>query len=105
MAKLLLHLYQGNGCDYTISCGETIVEFEAYSSEEIGNKVREKIEYFGRENVQIATLYEVNENKGELDIDGLFAADDVAATQEAKDIKELEERRVLAELKIKYTNS
>ena len=29
MAKFLLYLYQGNGCDYTISCGETVEVFEA----------------------------------------------------------------------------
>ena len=105
MAKFLLHLYQGNGCDYTISCGETIREFEAHSQEEIGNKVREQVEYFGREQIASATLYEITDNKGKLDIDLLFAADDAEDAADAKAQKEEEEREVLAELKNKYPDS
>jgi len=105
MAKFLIHLYQGNGCDYTISCGETIYEFEAFSKEGIEKQIKERIEYYGRDNISKVTFYEVNENKAEINIDNLFAEDDAADIQEAKDTKEAEEKKQLAELKKKYPDS
>jgi len=105
MAKFLIHLYQGNGCDYTISCGETIYEFEAFSKEGIEKEIKERVEYYGRDNIQKVTFYEVTENKAEIDIDGLFAEDDAQDVADAKAKKEAEEKRVLAELKKKYPDS
>lgn len=105
MAKFLIHLYQGNGCDYTISCGETIYEFEAFSKEGIENEIKERIEYYGRDNISKVTFYEVTENKAEINIDNLFAEDDASEEQRINDAKEAEEKRMLAELKKKYPDA
>lgn len=104
MANFLLHLYEGNGCDYTISCGETIREFEANSEKEIKEKVKEQIEYFGRERIQKATLYEITSNKEKLDIDDLFADDDAEEKAREEAIKVAKEIAQLEELKKKYPN-
>jgi hypothetical protein len=105
MANFLIHLYQGNGCDYTISCGETIYEFEAFSKEGIENEIKERIEYYGRDNIQKVTFYEVTENKAEINIDNLFAADDTKDAADAKEKEEAAERKVLEDLKKKYPDS
>lgn len=105
MAKFLLHLFQGNGCDYTISCGETIYEFEANSGDEIKRQVKERIEYYGRDEIATVTLYELTDNKSQLDIAQLFAEDDDAEARREREKKELEERRLLEELKKKYPDA
>jgi hypothetical protein len=105
MAKFLTHLYQGNGCDYTISCGETIYEFEAFSKEGIENQIKERIEYYGRENIQKVTFYEITENKAEINIYNLFASDDAKDAADAKVKEEAEERKILEDLKNKYPDA
>lgn len=105
MAKFLLHLYQGNGCDYTISCGETIYEFEANSGDEIRKQIKERIEYYGRNQISSVTLYELTDNKSQLDIDQLFAHDDAENARIEREKKELEERKLLEELRKKYPDA
>jgi hypothetical protein len=105
MAKFLIHLYQGNGCDYTISCGETIYEFEAFSKEGIEKQIKERIEYYGRDNISKVTFYEVNENKAEINIDNLFAEDDATKARKYISNNEKYELDMLDALKKKYPDA
>lgn len=105
MAKFLLHLYQGNGCDYTISCGETTEEFEANNEKEIKENVKEKIEYYGRDNIDKVTLYEIINNYGELNIKDLFAQDDAEEATSKKAEEEAKEKEILRKLKEKYPDA
>jgi hypothetical protein len=101
--KYLLELYQEGGCDYTIGCGYASHEFECnvYGLRE---KVKEIIDEYSRDQISTATLYQVS-HKEEINIDELFAIDDAAEEQRLKNIKEAEEKRLLAELKAKYPDS
>ena len=105
MSKFLLHLYQGNGCDYTISCGETIKEFEANNELEIKEKLKEYIEYYSRESINKATLYEITSNYGEINIDSLFAQDDADDAAAVKAKEEEAEKEMLRKLQEKYPNT
>ena len=105
MAKFLLHLFQDGGCDYTISCGEAIYEFEANSGDEIRRQIKERIEYYGRDEISSVTLYEITDNKSQIDIAQLFAEDDDAEARREREKKELEERKLLDELKKKYPDA
>ncbi len=99
--KYLLHLYEGNGCDYTISCGETIESIEVNNKEELNEAVKDMIESYGRDRIYEATLYTVIE-KEEIGIDGLFAQDDAEEEAMRKADEEAEERAQLEALKKKY---
>ena len=102
--KYILHLYQGNGCDYTISCGETNREFECDNPMNLREKVKDIVDEYSRDQISSATLYKIAHEE-KIDIEGLYAEDDAAEVQKAKDIKELEEKRILAELKAKYPDA
>ena len=99
--KYILHLYQGNGCDYTIVCGETIDDIEGNNKEEIDKAIKDKIEYYGRDLISKATLYTVIE-KDIIDIDELFSNDDAEEEAMRKADEEAEERAQLEALKKKY---
>ena len=64
-----------------------------------------RIEYYGRDNIQKVTFYEVTENKAEIDIDGLFAEDDAQDVADAKAKEEAKERKILEDLKKKYPDA
>ena len=104
MVKYVLHLYQSGGCDYTIGCGHVIHEIEADSPYELRDKVKEKIEYYSRDYISKAILYQVV-GKDEIHIGDLFAEDDAEEARIKREKKELEERKLLEELKKKYPDA
>jgi len=101
--KYLLELYQSGGCDYTIGCGYATHEFEC-SVYDLKEKVKKIIDEYSRGEINSATLYQIN-HKEEINIDELFAIDDAAEEKRLKNIKEDEEKILLAELKKKYPDS
>jgi hypothetical protein len=105
MAKFLIHLHQDGGCDYTIGCGDVVHTFEAFSKEGIEEEIKERVEDYGRDNIQKVTFYEITDNSAEIDIDGLFASDDAKYAADAKAKEEAKERKILDDLKKKYPDS
>jgi PIN domain nuclease of toxin-antitoxin system len=105
MANFLLHLFQDGGCDYTIGCGHSIETFEAYSEADIKEKVKGFIQNYGRDQISAVTLYEITNNHSQLNIDRLFAEDDAENEREKRERTELEERKILEELKNKYPDA
>lgn len=102
--KYILHLYQSGGCDYTIGCGHAMHEIETDSAYELRDRVKEEIKYYSRDRISEATLYQVV-HKEEIHIGDLFAEDDEAEARGEREKKELEEKKMLAELKKKYPDS
>jgi len=99
--KYLLYLYQKNGCDYTIACGYSIREFEVESIYQLKDKVKEIIDEYSRDQIDEATLFQVN-HKEEVNLEELHAEDDAKEKAEDEAKKEVEEKAQLAELKKKY---
>ena len=100
MNKYVLHLFQEGGCDYTIGCGHSIIEFESdvYS---LRDKVKEIVDEYSRDYVDEITLYQISHQET-IDIDELFAEDDAEELKRESEKMELEERKLLEELKKKY---
>jgi hypothetical protein len=105
MAKFLLHLFQEGGCDYTIGCGHSLERFEAFSGDEIGDNIRRIVTDYGRDEISSVTLYEINDNNSQIDIDKLFTDADNAKAERERKQKELEERKLLEELRNKYPDA
>jgi len=105
MADFVLHLFQDGGCDYTIGCGHVIKEFSAFSENEMKEKVKGIITDYGRESIHEVKIYEITNNKGNLDIDALFAEDDEKKRNEAIKQEEDKERELLKKLKEKYPDA
>jgi hypothetical protein len=86
------YLNQGGGCDYTIGCGQTVIDIKANSMEEAKVKLIKEIqEEYSHEERQLdsAELYEI-ENIISIDCKELYIAIDEA--REKKIAKEQEER-------------
>lgn len=103
MNKYILHLYQSDGCDYTIGCGHVIIEFESELSG-IMNKAKEIVEDYSRDDIDKITLYQIS-HKESIDINDLFREDDAEEERRGREEKELQEKKLLEELKKKYPNS
>lgn len=69
MKRYLVHFFQPGGCDYTIACGHKIVPLPekiatmeqavAYVTTESGDPPRGCIHYYGRDQIEKCTIYEV----------------------------------------------
>lgn len=79
---------QEGGCDYTIGCGYILVDLEAKTWDAAIDEITEKMEYYGIDNIDKATLFEINE---ELEID----VDDIKNVQEEE--KRLEKQKEIDE--------
>ncbi len=47
MAKYVLYMDQGEGCDYTIACGKILIPLKSENLEDVRNEVKEKVKYYG----------------------------------------------------------
>ena len=103
MAKFLLHLFQEGGCDYTIGCGHSIIQFES-DVHNLRDKVKELVEGYSRDYIDEITLYQISHQET-IDIDELFAEDDAAEARREQEKRELEERKLLEELRRKYPDA
>lgn len=102
--KYLLHLHEDGGCDYTIGCGNAIIELEVENPADLMKAIEEKLEDYGIDRIYSATVYPYTE-KIEIDIDNIIAIrESEAAEAEAAQV-EKQERELLSKLKEKYENS
>jgi len=98
------YLFQGQGCDYTIGCGETIIDVPANSMEEAKKKLVEIIkEEYSHEERQLesAKIFEVEQS---FDIDMKSIYNKINEDREIKSKQEsIERERVEFErLKAKF---
>ncbi len=112
----IAHVKQAGGCDYTISCGETLWQLKAKTYdeaiEELKSKIIGKMEmpdcryfegYWGESILSSVTLFEVSDEKI-VPIDEWYT-EATKRTEEAKvELKEAEEKAELERLKRKYGN-
>jgi len=96
----------GEGCDYTIGCGRTVIHLNADSMEDAKQKLAETIKEnydYSEGRLQSAELYEIGQ-VFQMDVQSLYqeTADARAAEKQAeKDKKEKEE---FERLKVKFGN-
>ena len=105
MATYKAHLNQGaQGCDYSIGCGEKVIELSATTFEVAVQELIEKIkEEYSHEERQIesAKLFEV-ETIGILDIKSIYAKIESDRVIESQILKEAKERGEFERLKAKF---
>lgn len=92
------------GCDYTIACGEKVVDLNAKNIEEAKEKLKLLIlEDYNHEEVKLerAELYEIR-NKIDVDTSSIYAKHLEYRANLLKKQKEEEERHLYEELKLKY---
>lgn len=95
---------EGGGCDYTIACGETILNLEATTLEEAQQEVLKEIkeDYSGDERrLEKVELYEI-ENIFALDIQAIYKHIDTEKLQAKQKQKEEKERQEFERLKTKF---
>lgn len=107
----LLHIVQsGGGCDYTIDCGQTLVNLKAETIEQAILESAEKLQYYGFDHrhdsertIESCTLYQA-----EAIPHNIFDAKEILRNQylqeqvELQKEKEKEERQVFERLKAKF---
>ena len=107
MKTYIAYLKQdGEGCDYTIGCGRTVIDIEAANMEEATNKLVEKIkeEYSYEEGrLKSAVLYEVLQLHM-LDTKELYKRIDNSQYERESAEKEEKERQEFERLKAKFGN-
>jgi len=103
--KYIAYIKQdGEGCDYTIGCAQTVKRFEANSFEEAEIKLKEIIDedYSNEEfRLEFAELFEINKNK-EIDLEALYNQIDNKEEQEQQKLQEQKERKEYERLKNKF---
>jgi hypothetical protein len=94
----------GEGCDYTIGCGQTIYDIEASSLVEATERFFEiiKQEYSGEERrLDSAEIYEVA-TIVEVDVKGIYKRIDDAEAKELAKRKEEAEKKEFERLQVKF---
>lgn len=61
MSKFIAYVKQGGGCDYTIGCGQAVLELESTTYNEAVEELRREIvdDCYNEDVIEIATLYEI----------------------------------------------
>lgn len=101
--KAYIH-QQGEGCDYTIGCAQTVIDIEANSMDEAKQKLFEEIEesYSHEEQrLESAELYEI-EQVFVADMDDIYKRIDNAKYAKEQERKEAKERQEFERLKSKF---
>lgn len=104
MKTYIGYLNQGGGCDYTIGCGETIINIKADSIDEAVNKLYEKIkESYSHEDrrLEYAQLFEVN-SIVDLNLTEIYEKIDLQEKQRIAFEREQREMLEFERLKSKY---
>jgi len=85
---------EGEGCDYTIACGETVIEIIADTLDNAWDKLLEQIEenYSGERSLESCVLYEVSNTE-------YMNLDKVYKHIEAKELQALYKKELEAEHK------
>lgn len=94
---------QGEGCDYTIGCAQTVIEIEAQNIDEAKQKLYQKIEdfYTGERGLELCELYEINEVVT-IDLNEWYKRIDDAEYAIEQQRKEDLERKEFERLKAKF---
>ncbi|HDR9106035.1 TPA: hypothetical protein QDB04_002892 [Burkholderia vietnamiensis] len=105
----IAHLKQsGEGCDYTIACGEKVVRLKATTWEEVPDEVRQHLEnsYGPRSERRLArcTVYEVAESL-EVPVDAWYSEIEDASRQAAEARKTAQRRAEYERLKREFGDS
>lgn len=104
MKKYIAHLSQGQGCDYTIGCGQVVIDIEANSFEEAQQKLEQEIcENYSHMETMLAyaKLYEVS-NMLKINVPEIYDRLEADREKERKEEKEKKEREEFERLKAKF---
>lgn len=121
--KFLAHIKQGNGCDYTIACGEKVVLIEAESLSHAAERfitmmgpdfddsevdwTNDYGGYYNDFSLESVEIYELG-NRGvplKLDTKEIYANFEQIAALHKRLAKEEEEKKLYLKLKQKYENN
>lgn len=97
-------IQQGEGCDYTIGCAQTVIKIEATNLDEAKAKLKEIIlEEYNDDETQLekVELYEIA-TLTEINIKQIYKKAKDIENEEAEKEKEAEEKELLKKLKQKY---
>jgi NifU-like protein involved in Fe-S cluster formation len=96
---------KGQGCDYTIACGETIINIKTSNLEEakkiIANQIKENYTKDHEQELEVCELYEINQTI-DIDLEKLYSDIEREKLEVEKNKQDLEERRIYEQLKRKF---
>lgn len=102
MTVFYAYVRQGEGCDYTIACGETLWPLDAKSKEAAIEKLKACILTYRRGNeIEAADLLEIA-NYESMPVDQWYTEQETAEELEAKAKREAQERQEYERLKEKF---
>ena len=115
MIEFIAHIIQsGEGCDYMISCGETLLPLIAKTKEEAIKELKEKVigkydpkyncyeeGYQGEQELSRVTLYEIS-NMTPIPVDEWYKEAEKYIKKEEKKLTEEKEKIEYEKLKSKY---